>query len=78
MNYVDLTPTWEETIPLLITLIREAKTAEGLQHAEHELLKMARLADARLRAARRACPNLQKCHVMVIAFQHPHVKPVQS
>jgi len=54
MNYVDLTPTWEETIPLLITLIREAKTAEGLQHAEHELLKMARLADARLRAARRA------------------------
>ena len=54
MNYVDLTPTWEETVPLLITLIREAKTPEGLKHAEHELTKMARLADARLRLERRA------------------------
>ena len=45
MNYIDMTPSWEDMIPLFITLIRDAETPEGLKHAEHELLKMARLAD---------------------------------
>jgi hypothetical protein len=53
MNYIDMTPSWEDMIPLFITLIRDADTPEGLKHAEHELLKMARLADARLRSERR-------------------------
>ena len=45
MTYIDMTPTWEGILPLLLTLLENAN-AEGKHTAKTELMKMAKLADA--------------------------------
>ena len=41
---IDVTPTWEAIVPLLVTVIREG-TFEGRWEAEKELRRMAAIAD---------------------------------
>lgn len=44
MEYVDVTPTWEEITPILIFVL-ENGAPEGQEFAKRELLRMAKLAD---------------------------------
>lgn len=45
IEYVDLTPTWQEAATVLMAVLEEG-TAEGKREARAELLRMAKLADA--------------------------------
>ena len=45
MKTIDATPTWEAMVPVLIYIIRNSKTREGLKNVEPELLRMAQAAD---------------------------------
>jgi hypothetical protein len=44
-RHIDLTPTWAGVLPGLLAVIANGETVEAQQAAEHELLRMARLAD---------------------------------
>ena len=46
MKYVDITPTWEAIMPVLIHLVRCGTNQEGLRNAEAELMRLARMVDA--------------------------------
>ena len=45
METVDATPTWEAMVPVLIYIIHNAQTREGLKNVEPELRRMAQAAD---------------------------------
>jgi hypothetical protein len=47
-RHIDLTPTWAGVLPGLLAVIANGETVEAQQAAEHELLRMARLADLHL------------------------------
>ena len=42
---LEIIPTWEETTPLMIEIIRSSNSPKSIQIANEELLKMARVAD---------------------------------
>jgi hypothetical protein len=42
---LEIIPTWEETVPLMIEIIKSSNSPKSIQVANEELLKMARVAD---------------------------------
>lgn len=42
---IDVTPTWEAMVPILITVIRNAESSKTLKDMEQELRNMAQAAD---------------------------------
>ncbi len=42
---LEIIPTWEETVPLMIEIIKSSNSSKSIQVANEELLKMARVAD---------------------------------
>ena len=42
---LEIIPTWEETAPLMIEIIKSSNSPKSIQIANEELLKMARVAD---------------------------------
>lgn len=42
---IDLTPTWEESVPMLLHLMEAGTTREAAQCAKDEILRMAKMAD---------------------------------
>lgn len=47
-TYIDVTPTWESMVPVLVHLAVEGQTAQARQTAMAELLRAARIADTYL------------------------------
>ena len=45
VEYIDLTPTWEQITPVMIQVIRCSTDAKSRKTVEDELLRMAKLAD---------------------------------
>jgi hypothetical protein len=45
METVNITPTWEGILPVLLTLAIEGDTGEARETARQELRRMAKLAD---------------------------------
>ena len=50
MTYIDMTPTWEQSLPTLLMLLSHGN-AKGKQEAAHELQRMAQAADMAVAAA---------------------------
>lgn len=50
---IDLTPTWEAILPVLLAVITDG-TPKGRTEAEAELRRMARIADAYVAASKEA------------------------
>ena len=44
MEYIDMTPTWQQILPTLLLLLRNGD-AKGKEEAVKELKRMARVAD---------------------------------
>lgn len=42
---INLTPTWEECVPMLLHLMEAGTTREAVQLAKDEILRMAKMAD---------------------------------
>ena len=49
---IDCTPTWTESLPLLLTILKNGTTAKGRKIAEEELFRMAAAADAHVARAK--------------------------
>jgi hypothetical protein len=49
---IDCTPTWTESLPLLLRILKDGTTAEGRKIAEEELFRMAQVADAHVASAK--------------------------
>lgn len=45
-QYINVTPTWSGSLPLLLHLIKHATTTEARGTAMSELARMAKMADA--------------------------------
>ena len=45
VEYIDLTPTWEEITPVMIHIIRSSTDPKSRKTVEDEILRMAKLAD---------------------------------
>jgi hypothetical protein len=45
MTPINLTPTWEECVPMLLHLMEAGTTREAVQFAKDEILRMAKMAD---------------------------------
>lgn len=53
---IDMTPTWEEILPTLLTIVRDS-SPEGQRKGVEELTRMAKLADLHVEAAKADRPK---------------------
>ena len=44
-EYIDMTPTWEETAQMLLAIIEGSSDAEALAYAKSEIIRMGKIID---------------------------------
>jgi hypothetical protein len=58
MTTINCTPTWENSVPMLIHLVQSGATRESTQIAKEEILRMAKLADKYVETQKTNAPDI--------------------